>query len=104
MGAEKQFRPPMCAMENATCTVESCSLDCETDMDNTAWSSQCEGTATVSDGCLTPFGYEGGVDNLGADGMAVVNTYFYMGIIYASAFAFLTKLLAICMQQKGIGG
>lgn len=102
--AEKQFRPPMCAMENAICTVESCSLDCETDMDNTAWSSQCEGTATVSDGCLTPFEYEGGVDNLGADGMAVVNTYFYMGIIYASAFAFLTKLLAICMQQKGIGG
>ena len=105
--AEKQFRPAMCAMEAPVCTLvpaDSCTLDCATQMDHTAWSSQCEGTATETGGCLTPFGYPGGANNLGADGMATANTYFYIGILYASMFAFATKLLAISMQQKGIGG
>lgn len=104
--AEKQFRPAMCAMENAACKVgaDCDSFDCTTQMDETQWNSLCGGTAVVTDGCLTPYEFEGGTDNLGADGMATDNTYFYIGILYASLFAFLTKLLAICMQQKGIGG
>jgi hypothetical protein len=103
--AEKQFRPAMCEIPDAACRDPAgCALNCATQMDDTAWSSQCVGTATDVDGCLTPFEYVGGKSSLGADGMAIDNTYFFIGIIYASGFAFLTKLLAIAMQQKGIGG
>jgi hypothetical protein len=37
-------------------------------------------------------------------GMSADASYFWMGVAYASTFAFLTKLLAIAMQQKAIGG
>jgi hypothetical protein len=36
--------------------------------------------------------------------MSADASYFWMGVAYASTFAFLTKLLAIAMQQKAIGG
>jgi hypothetical protein len=105
--AEKQFRPDMCAMTDAACLVDGCTFDCKATGDP-KWSDNCGGVATVSDGCLTPYGYSAAdgaaTENLGADGMALDSTYFFLGIAYGSIFAFLTKLLAICMQQKGIGG
>ena len=35
--------------------------------------------------------------------MSTDPTYFWLGILYGSVFAFITKMLAVVMQQKGIG-
>ena len=46
----------------------------------------------------------GDCTTLGPDGMSTDPTYFWLGILYGSVFAFITKMLAVVMQQKGIGG
>ena len=41
---------------------------------------------------------------LDSSGMALDPSYFWMAIGYATVFALITKLLAVAMQQKLIGG